>query len=109
MDPSTGTIFKARFANCKFVEDKFPTPPSDRLNKQVLLTFQAPETLTMNLDPRTALAEIEVTKLSNLQDLAEQIPDGFYSEPPYYVTAYLGHTTFCLLRDMLHQCPNDNE
>jgi hypothetical protein len=81
MDPSTGAILKARFANCKFVEDKFPTPPVDMLNKQVPLTFQAPETLTMKPHPWTALAETEVTKLLNLHDLAEQIPKGFFSGP----------------------------
>ena len=35
----------------------------------------------MNPDPRTVLAETETIKLLNLRDLAEQIPDGFYSGP----------------------------
>ena len=37
--------------------------------------------MTLNPDPRTALADTEVTKLINLKDLADQIPDGFYSGP----------------------------
>ena len=35
----------------------------------------------MNPDPRTALAETETVKLLQLKDLADQIPDGFYSGP----------------------------
>ena len=34
-----------------------------------------------NPDPRTSLVDTEFTKLLNLKDLAEQIPDGFYSVP----------------------------
>ena len=37
--------------------------------------------MTLNPDPQTLLADTEVTKLLNLKDLAEQIPDGFYSGP----------------------------
>ena len=81
MDPKTKAILKARLANCKFIEHIFPTPPVDRTIEPTPLNFQAPETLTLNPDPRTALADTEVTKLINLKDLADQIPDGFYSGP----------------------------
>ena len=81
MDPKNGAILKARLVNCKFMEHTFPTPPVDRTVKQVPLNFQAPESLTHNPDPRTLLADTEVTKLLDLKDLVEQIPDGFYSGP----------------------------
>lgn len=42
-----------------------------------LLVFRALETLTLNPDPRTALAETEVQKILHLQALADKIPDGF--------------------------------
>ena len=81
MDLTNGSIQKARFVNCKFVENVFPKPPLDPTQKQVPLTFKSTESLTSNPDPRTALPETEVTKLLNLKDLADQVPDGFYSGP----------------------------
>lgn len=76
MDPNTRAILEARFAN-KFVESTIPTPPVDWKIKTTPLIFKTPETLTMNLDPQTTLAETKVTKLLNLKDLADQIPYGF--------------------------------
>ena len=67
--------------NRKFIENIFPIPSIDHTTKPTLLTFQAPETLTLNLDSKTSLADIELTKLLNLKDLADQIPDNFYSNP----------------------------
>ena len=45
------------------------------------MNFGAPETLTMNPDPPTSLANTEVTKLLNLINLAENTPDGFSTQP----------------------------
>ena len=56
MDPKTRAILKARLVNCKFIEHIFPTPPVDHMVKQVPLNLQAPETLTLNPDPQTSLA-----------------------------------------------------
>ena len=81
MDIGNGNILKARFVNCKFVKNVFPKLITDSTKKSVPLTFKAPETSTLNPDPRTALADTEVQKLLNLKDLADQIPDGFYSGP----------------------------
>ena len=81
MDIGNGNILKARFVNCKFVENVFPKPITDSTRKSVPLTFKAPETSTLNPDPRTALADTEMQKLLNLKDLVDQIPDGFYSGP----------------------------
>lgn len=45
------------------------------------LNFNAPETFTLNPDPRIPLAYAEVKKTLHLRTLAENIPDGFYSGP----------------------------
>ena len=79
IDPITRSLYKVRFVNCKFLEDKFPTlTPSPT---QIPLNFGTPETLTMNPNPPTSLANTEVTKLLNLRALAENSPDGFSTEP----------------------------
>lgn len=81
LDPSTAALYKARFANCKFLEHKFPTLTLTSPPTASPLIFGAPETLTMNPDPPTSLANTEVTKLLNLKALAENTPDGFSTEP----------------------------
>ena len=76
--PRSDDIYKARFQNCKFIENKFP---GSQTKTDQSLNFKDLETLTLNPDPRTALADSEVRKLLNLQHLAENIPDGFHSGP----------------------------
>ena len=79
IDPITRTLYKARFANYKFLEHKFPTlTPSPT---KIPLNFGASETLTMNPNPPTSLANTKVTKLLNMPTLAENTPDGFSTEP----------------------------
>jgi hypothetical protein len=79
LDPLTCNLYKARFANCKFIETHFPTLsiPSNPTS----LNFGAPETLTLNPDPPTPLTNTEVVKLLNLKSLAETTPDGFSTQP----------------------------
>ena len=72
-------IYKARFQNCKFIETKFPSSKAKVDHSKLI--FKSEETLTLNPDPRTALADAEVRKLIHLQALAEKIPDGFHSGP----------------------------
>ena len=45
------------------------------------LNFSAPETFTMNSDPRTSLGETKVQKILHLQALAEKLLDGFADGP----------------------------
>jgi hypothetical protein len=75
VSPSTGVLHKARFQNCQFDESHFPPLVSSQPSPS--LEFWAPETFTMNPDPRTALADSEVKKLLTLKALAEKLPDGF--------------------------------
>jgi hypothetical protein len=78
MISATWIIMKAHFANCKFIKNVFPSPPPNPTTKLTLLTFQALGTLTLNPDPKYFLVYTEVTKLLNLKDLVDQIPDSFY-------------------------------
>lgn len=75
VSPTTGTLLRAQFKNCKFVEHVFPTLPT--IKPSIALDFWAPETYTLNPDPRTALTDTEVKKLLHLQSLADRVPDGF--------------------------------
>lgn len=75
----TLTSQRARFQNCRFEETVFPSIPSAK--EKGTLDFFAPETFTMNPDPKTALAEVEVKKLLQLKNLAERLPDGFTDHP----------------------------
>jgi hypothetical protein len=77
--PSTGIMHKARFQNSKFDENKFPSISSTK--PSLPLEFWAPETLTLNPDPRTALVDIEVKKILDLKTLAKRLPDGFTNIP----------------------------
>jgi len=45
------------------------------------LKFKAPKTFTLNFDPRTSLAKIEVVKILHLQKIANQISNGFNDAP----------------------------
>ena len=79
LDPTTRNLYKARFANCRFIETNFPPLPSQ--SKPTQLNFGAPETQTMNPDHPTPLRNTEVIKLLNLRNLALNTPDGFSTYP----------------------------
>ena len=79
LNSTTGNLYKAIFANCRFIETKFPPLPST--THPTPLNFCAPETLTMNPNPSISLANTEVTKLLNLRNLAENTPDRFSTQP----------------------------
>ena len=75
LTPETGVLHKARFQNCKFDETVFPLATVSKPNTP--LEFWAPETLTMNPDPKTALTDSELKKILDLKSLAKKLPDGF--------------------------------
>jgi hypothetical protein len=72
-------MYKARFANCRFIETRFPTLTSKP--HPTPLNFGAPETLTINPDPPTSLPNTKVLKLLNLRNLAKNTSDGFSTQP----------------------------
>ena len=75
--PVTKTLHQARFANCHFEETSFSSlvVPNSSSN----LDFWAPTTFTLNLDPQTALANLEVERLLHFKSFAERLLDGFSS------------------------------
>ena len=73
LEPSTGDLFTARFANCHFDEKLYPTLGGE--TKQLVINWNA---LSLShYDPRTKQCEQEVQKIIHLQNLASQLPDAF--------------------------------
>ena len=77
LEPLTGNLFTARFANCHFNEYVFPPLGGDKPinNKWREITWNTPSLL--HLDPRTKQSELEVQRILHLQDLADQLSDAF--------------------------------
>jgi len=78
LEPSTGNLFTARFADCHFDESIFPTLGGE--NKQLKKEISWSELSLSHLDPRTKQCELEVQKIIHLQRLANQLPNAF-SDP----------------------------
>ncbi|CAA7024739.1 unnamed protein product [Microthlaspi erraticum] len=75
LEPSTGDLFKARFADCHFNESVFPTLGGE--SKQLGKELSWNELSLNYLDPRTKECELEVQKIIHLQNLANQLPEAF--------------------------------
>ena len=77
LEPLTGNLFTARFADCHFDESVFPPLGEDKPNSNKCreITWNTPSLL--HLDPRTKQSELEVQRIIYLQDLADQLSDAF--------------------------------
>ncbi|CAL9009595.1 unnamed protein product, partial [Prunus brigantina] len=85
LEPLTGDIFRARFADCHFDETIFPLLGEEKSvpkgqgklvhEEQRELSWDVP-TLS-HLDPRTAQCENKVRRIVHLQSIANQMPDAF--------------------------------
>ena len=77
LEPLTGNLFTAHFANCHFNESVFLPLGGDKPinNKWREITWNTPSLL--HLDHRTKQSELEVQRILHLQDLADQLPDAF--------------------------------
>ncbi|CAL8996920.1 unnamed protein product, partial [Prunus brigantina] len=85
LEPLTGDIFRARFADCHFDETIFPLLGEEKSvpkeqgklvhEEQRELSWAVP-TLS-HLDPRTTQCENEVRRIVHLQRIANQMPDAF--------------------------------
>jgi len=77
LEPLTGDVFKARFEDCHFDENIFPS-----LGKEKLV-FEARQKSIWNnsklshFDPRTNQCEFEVQKIIHLQNITNQLQDVF--------------------------------
>ena len=78
LEPSTGDMFTARFADCQFDEKVFPVLGGNKEKQRLVtqeITWNASQIL--NLDPRNGQCEFEVQKTINLQRTANELPDAF--------------------------------
>ncbi|KAL0540982.1 hypothetical protein IC582_021009 [Cucumis melo] len=75
LEPLTGDVFTARFADCHFNEINFPTLRGGikKLENEIVWNVL----LLSHLDPRTKQCELEVQKIIHLQSVANQMPDAF--------------------------------
>ncbi|XP_074287961.1 uncharacterized protein LOC141613124 [Silene latifolia] len=77
LEPMTGDLFTARFADCHFDEHTFPVLGGERK------VDQRPKEITWNADsllypdPRNGSCKQEVQKIIHLQSVANQLPDAF--------------------------------
>ncbi|KAL1199181.1 Retrovirus-related Pol polyprotein from transposon TNT 1-94 [Cardamine amara subsp. amara] len=95
LEPTTGDLFKARFADCHFDEQNYPTlgGDKDRLVKENTWNQKEKEIKwnTTSLDwqdPRTRECDIEVQKIIHLQKLANELPDSF-NDPKRVTKSYI--------------------
>ena len=79
LEPMTGDLFTARFADCHFDESVFPTLGGE--NKQLEKEIDWNALTLSHLDPRTNQCELEVQKIVYLQNIANQLPDAFTDLP----------------------------
>jgi transposase InsO family protein len=75
LEPLTGDIFTARFADCQFDERVFPSLGGEKTDKRRELIWNASS--LSHFDPRTNRCELEVQRIIQLQNIANQIPDAF--------------------------------
>ncbi|PIN26225.1 hypothetical protein CDL12_01027 [Handroanthus impetiginosus] len=79
LEPMTGDLFKARFADCHFDESVFPTLGGEYKQLEKEIDWNAFS--LSHLDPRTKQCELEVQKIIHLQNIANQLPDAFTDLP----------------------------
>ena len=75
LEPQTGDVFTARFADCHFDEKVFPVLGGE--NKQVGKDIKWCVPSLLHLDPPTKQSELEVRRIMHLQSIANQLPDAF--------------------------------
>ena len=75
LEPLTGDIFTARFADCHFNESVFPTLGEGKIKPKKEIGWN--ELSLSHFDPRTKQCELEVQKIIHFKNLANQLPDAF--------------------------------
>ena len=77
LEPLTGDLFTARFADCHFDETNFPSLGKREASSEEKreLSWKVPSLI--HLDPYTSQCENEVRRIIHLQAIANQLPDAF--------------------------------
>ncbi|WKA13112.1 hypothetical protein VitviT2T_030444 [Vitis vinifera] len=77
LEPLTGDVFTARFADCHFNESVFPSLGREKSIPEERREISWKASTMTHLDPRTNQCELEVQRIIHLQNLANQLPDAF--------------------------------
>jgi hypothetical protein len=77
LEPLTGNLFMARYANCIFDEDHFSALGGDIIPHKQCQEINRDAIAISNNDPRTSESELQVQKLINLQHIANNTPNAF--------------------------------
>jgi hypothetical protein len=72
----TGDLFTARYADCIFDEDNFPALGGEQNHNKCREIDWNVEGI-QSMDPRTNESELEVQRVINLQNIANNLPDAF--------------------------------
>ena len=75
LEPLTGDLFIARFADCQFDEINFPQLGGDKKKLKSEIAWKVSS--LSHFDPRSPICEQEVQKIIHLQNIANQMPDAF--------------------------------
>jgi len=76
LEPMTGDLHTAWYADCVFDEDHLPALGGDRhLEEYREIEWNASG--MQSLDPRTSESELEVQRIIHLHGLANELPDAF--------------------------------
>jgi hypothetical protein len=76
LEPMTGDLHTARYADCVFDEDHFSALGGER-HPEECREIEWNATGMQSLDPRTSESELEVRRIIHLQSLANELPDAF--------------------------------
>ncbi|GJT52805.1 retrovirus-related pol polyprotein from transposon TNT 1-94 [Tanacetum coccineum] len=75
LEPLTGDVFTAHFADCHFNEAIFPPLGEEKKNHEKDVSWSEP--LLLYLDPCTKQSETKVQKIIHMKEIANQLPDAF--------------------------------
>ena len=77
LEPLTGDLFTARFADCIFNEEHFPALGGDFKYQKEWREIDWDAKSIASSDPRTKESELQVQKIIGLQNIANNLPDAF--------------------------------
>jgi hypothetical protein len=77
LEPMTGDLFTAQYANCIFNEDHFPILGGEFQNNSECQKINWDDKSMISSYPRTQKTELQVQKIINLQNVANNLPDAF--------------------------------
>ncbi|XP_026416591.1 uncharacterized protein LOC113312031 [Papaver somniferum] len=87
LEPLTGDIFKARFADCHFDESNFPSLGGQKLKLEERREISWNTPSIAHLDPLTSQCELEFQRIINLKNIANRMSDAFTDTARVIVSA----------------------